>query len=109
MKIKLFWAPENTQELELKVKNALDELGLVDFIQVELTQDENLQKELNITKEPALVIEEEAIDFKDTIFEGITPENEEIKSMFISIIWGGSGWSCGSKDENGSCGTGCSC
>lgn len=109
MKIKLFWAPENTQELDNRVKNALDELGLVDFIQVELTQDENLQKELNITKEPALIIEEEAIDFKDTIFEGITPENEEIKSMFISIIWGWSGGSCGSKDENGSCGTGCSC
>jgi hypothetical protein len=45
-----------------------------------------LKKELNITKEPALIVEEEAIDFKDTIFEGIIPESEEIKSMFISII-----------------------
>jgi len=108
MKIKLFWSEENTKELLAKVQTALDELGLVDFIKVELTQDEALKTELNITKEPALIVEEEAIDFKDTIFEGITPELEEIKSMFISIIWGW--WSdCGSKDDNGSCGTWCAC
>jgi hypothetical protein len=29
--------------------------------------------------------------------------------MFISIIWWGEGGSCGSKDADGSCGTGCSC
>ncbi|MGB2110670.1 MAG: hypothetical protein ACPHY8_01795 [Patescibacteria group bacterium] len=86
MKIKLFGTQENTQELENRVKTCLDELGLVDFIKLEITQDESIKTELNITKEPALIIEEEAIDFKDTIFEGITPENEEIKSMFISII-----------------------
>jgi hypothetical protein len=34
-----------------------------------VTQDEALKNELNITKEPALIVEEEAIDFKDTIFE----------------------------------------
>jgi hypothetical protein len=33
-----------------------------------------------------LIVEEEAIDFKDTIFEGIIPDEEELKSMFISII-----------------------
>ena len=109
MKIKLFGTLDNTQELENRVKSCLDELGLVDFIQLEVTQDENIKTELNITKEPALIIEEEAIDFKDTIFEGIIPENEEIKSMFISIIGWGSGGSCGSKDESGSCGTGCAC
>jgi hypothetical protein len=43
------------------------------------------------------------------IFEGMIPENEELKSMFISIIWGGSGGGCGSKDDSGSCGTGCAC
>jgi hypothetical protein len=37
-----------------------------------------------------LIIEEESIDFKDTIFEGIIPEDDELKSMFISIV-GGSG------------------
>jgi hypothetical protein len=109
MKIKLFWTEENTSELHTKVLTVLEELGLSDFIKVELTQDEALKTDLSITKEPALVIEEEAIDFQDTIFEGIIPENEELKSMFISIIWGGEGWSCGSKDSDGSCGTGCSC
>jgi hypothetical protein len=34
-----------------------------------VTEDIELKKELNITKEPALIVEEEAIDFKDTIFE----------------------------------------
>jgi len=28
-----------------------------------------LKNELNITKEPALIVEEESIDFRDTIFE----------------------------------------
>jgi len=87
MKIKLFWTEENTSELHTKVLTVLEELGLSDFIKVELTQDEALKTDLSITKEPALVIEEEAIDFQDTIFEGIIPENEELKSMFISIIW----------------------
>lgn len=109
MKIKLFGTEENTNELNTKVLTVLEELGLSDFIKVETTQDKALKLELNITKEPALVIEEEAIDFQDTIFEGIIPENEELKSMFISIIWWGEGGSCGSKDADGSCGTGCSC
>jgi hypothetical protein len=93
MKIKLYWTEENTKELLAKVNNALDELGLVDFIKVETTLDEELKKELNITKEPALIVEEESIEFKDTIFEWIIPEDDEIKSMFISIIgWWESGW-----------------
>lgn len=109
MKIKIFWSEENTTELLNKVQVSLEELGLVDFIKVEVTQDEELKNELNITKEPALIVEEEAIDFKDTIFEWIIPESEEIKSMFISIIWGWEGWGCGSKEDDGSCGTGCAC
>ncbi len=87
MKIKIYWTKENTKELLNKVTISLGELGLSDFIKVETTQDEELQKELNITKEPALIVEEEAIDFKDTIFEWIIPDDEELKSMFISIIW----------------------
>jgi len=93
-------------ELLNKVKYSLEELWLSDFIQVETTLDEELKKELNITKEPALIIEEESIDFKDTIFEGIIPSDDELKSMFISIIWG-------SESEGGCapgwCGSGCSC
>ena len=109
MQIKLFWAPESTQELNIKIHAALEELGLSDFIQVQETTDSSLKDELGIKEEPALIIEEEAIDFKDVIFEWITPEHEELKSMFISIIGGWAGGWCGSKEEDGSCGTGCAC
>ncbi len=106
MKIKIFWTEENSKNLITKVNSSLDELGLTDFIKVELTNDEELKNELNITKEPALIVEEESIDFKDTIFEGIEPSDEEIKSMFISIIggWEASGW-CAPEG----CGSWCSC
>ncbi|MDP2090818.1 MAG: hypothetical protein Q8K30_04440 [Candidatus Gracilibacteria bacterium] len=106
MKVKIYGTPENTEVLLNKVNSTLEELGLSDFIQVETTLDEELKNELNITKEPALIVEEEAIDFKDTIFEGIIPEDEELKSMFISIIGGGeSEGGC----APGGCGSGCSC
>lgn len=106
MKVKIFWTESNTEVLLNKVKSSLEELWLSDFITVETTNDPELKKELNITKEPALIVEEEAIDFKDTIFEWIIPEDEELKSMFISIIWGWeSEWWC----APGWCGSGCSC
>jgi hypothetical protein len=50
---------------------------------------------------------EESIDFKDTIFEWIVPEDEELRSMFVSIIgggWGEWGW-CAPEW----CGSWCSC
>ena len=53
---------------------------------VELSQEESLKTELNITEQPALLIEEESIDFKDVIFQGMVPDEAEIKSMFISVI-----------------------
>lgn len=101
MKVKIFGSWEQTQELLDKVNSSLEDLGLSDFMEVEVTTDENIKNELSITKEPALIIEEDAIDFRDTIFEWIIPNDEEIKSMFISIIWGWdagwcSSWSCGS-------------
>jgi hypothetical protein len=34
-----------------------------------MTGEESLKSELNISREPALIIEEESIDFKDVIFE----------------------------------------
>ncbi len=106
MKVKIFWNKENVWELNDKVLSSLNELGLSEFINIEITNDENLKNELNITKEPALIIEEESIDFRDTIFEWIIPSDEEIKSMFISIIgW----WETGSSCAPGWCGSGCSC
>jgi len=107
MKIIIYWSDENTKELNNKVLSSLEELWLSEFITIELSNDENLKNELNITKEPALIVEEESIDFRDTIFEWIIPNDEEIKSMFISIIGGSEWWS--SCWTWGSCGSGCSC
>jgi len=105
MQVKIYWKWDKATELTSKVKNILDELGLVDFIKLEQTSDEALKKELGIKEEPALIIEEEAIDFKDVIFEWMIPEDEEIKSMFTSIIGGWEGWWCAPEW----CGSGCSC
>jgi len=107
MKIIILWKKETTQDLFKKVKSGIDDLWLTDFIVLEEKIDNDLKKELNITKEPALVIEEESIEFKDTIFEWIVPEEEEIKSMLISIIWWDSSewWGC----APGGCGSWCSC
>jgi len=107
MKVKIYWSEENTKELNNKVLNSLEELWLSDFISIEITNDETLKNELNITKEPALIVEEESIDFRDTIFEWIIPSDEEIKSMFISIIWG---WESASSCWTWwSCWSWCSC
>ncbi len=109
MKVKIYWTWTEATELMWKTKVTLDELGLIDFIEVESTQDEALKEALKITKQPALIIEEESIDFQDMIFEWIIPSDEELKSMFVSIVWGESGGSCGSKESDGSCGTWCGC
>ncbi len=106
MKVKIYWNEENSTQLLNKVQAVLEELGLIDFIKVETTMDQKLKEELNITKEPALIIEEEEIDFKDTIFEGIIPEDSELKSMFISII---GGWDSAGGCAPEWCGSGCSC
>jgi hypothetical protein len=55
-----------------------------------------------------LIIEEESIDFKDVIFEWIVPEIDELKSMFVSIIWWW-GSSCSSWRCWTWCWTWCSC
>lgn len=48
--------------------------------------DESYKMELGITENPALCIEEESIDFRDVIFQGIIPEKAEIKSLLTSIV-----------------------
>lgn len=109
MQIKIFGNNSDTQELFQRVNFSIEELGLSDFVQAEITQDETIKQELNISLEPALIIEEESIDFKDMIFEGIVPDTEELKSMFISIIgggWDGGSCSTGGGCSSGSCGTG---
>lgn len=109
MKVYIWGSGDSAQKLHEQVKVSLDELWLIDFIELHQTEDEWFQVELDIKESPALVIEEESINFKDLIFEGMIPEAEEIKAMFLSIIgWWSWGW-CGSKDSSGSCWSGCSC
>jgi hypothetical protein len=87
MEVKIYWKNDDSKILFDKVIIILEELWLEDFIKVKKTTSLKIKKELNITKEPALIVEEKDIDFTDTIFEGIIPNDEELKSMFISIIW----------------------
>lgn len=106
MKIKIYGSNDKTDQLLAKVKSSLEELGLSDFIKLEASTDESLKTEFDIKEEPALIIEEESIDFRDMIFEGIVPEDEELKSMFVSIIGWESGWSCWTG-WCGDCSSGC--
>ncbi len=87
MNVKILWDNKKSEKLLNKIKICLSELWLTDFIKVNKINDNKLKKDLAIKKEPALIIEEESIDFQDVIFEWIIPEDDELKSMFISIIW----------------------
>ena len=107
MKIKIFGSIENTKELINKVNESLEDLWLDSFVEIEITNDKAVKKELNIKKEPALIIEEEAIDFIDIIYEWVIPDIEELKSMLISIIWWNSTYWCW-LDQSW-CPTWCSC
>lgn len=108
MKVIVYWANEDSTKLFNIVKESLEDLWLGEFIPLETSNEESLKEELSITKEPAFIIEEESIEFKDMIFEWIIPEKEEISSMFMSIIgwWQEEWWSC-STDSCGSCSCHC--
>ncbi len=107
MKVIIWWDSDESSRLHTQVQLVLDELGLTGFVTIDTNCDTWLQKDLGIQKDPALVIEEESIDFKDMIFEGMIPPEEELKSMFFSII-GGNTWGWGNCSPEG-CGSGCSC
>ena len=110
MKIIVYWSEDKKLDLIKSLNISLEELGLTDFIKVEETYEEKVKEEMWIKQEPALIIEEESIDFKDIIFEGQTPPEDEIKAMIISIVgWDSGWWSCGSLESDWSCWTGCSC
>ncbi len=94
MKLKIYWNNDQAYELLDNTQSVLEDLWLESMVSVELSNDETLAQKLNITKTPAFIIEEESIDYTDTIFEWMVPPYEELKSMIISII--GWGWSsCG--------------
>ncbi len=103
MKVKIFWKNKESEKLYNKVVLALEELWITDFIELEKSTDKKLVEELNIKKDFALIVEEESIDFVDMIFEWIIPDDHEIKSMFISIIW----WEWNIGCDTSMCGSWC--
>lgn len=98
MKIVITGTPELRTELFARTSEVLAELNLADIVKICELEDEAYNLELGITESPALCIEEESIDFRDVIFQGITPEKEEIRSLLISIV--------GHEEASDSCGTG---
>lgn len=114
MKVVVIWKDESWVQLFEWINEVVEELGLNEFVKPELLKEEseiNSYKEnVEVTKEPALIIEEESIDFKDVIFEGFIPEKHELSQMFVSIIgWAETGWGCSSDGWCGSCSSAWSC
>ena len=99
MLIKLVGSGKELADLSLATREALAKLSITDFVSIEETDDSAYKAELGITANPALCIEESSIEFRDMIFEGIIPEQEELVSMFASIFGVSSGEdSCGSGE-----------
>jgi len=73
-------------DLFTRTSEVLAELGLSDIVKIREQDDEAYKMELGITESPALCIEEESIDFRDVIFQGIIPEKMEIRSLLVSIV-----------------------
>lgn len=103
MQIIIVWTQPLSTDLFNRTSEVLWELGLSDIVKIQEKNDEAYKIELGITENPALCIEEESIDFRDVIFQGIIPEKPEIRSLLVSIVWGeeSSGDSCGT----GGCGS----
>lgn len=96
------------ETLKDRINQSIQMLGFGNLVDIKTDFSNEYKAELGITKNPALCIEEESIDFKDMIFEGSVPEQEEIDAMFMSIFGGEEdGESCGSggcDDCSGGCG-----
>ena len=110
MIISLVGEGTSLSDLEVLVNKALSELSLSDAVTVKLSNDSAYNMELGITEFPALCIEEESIEFRDMIFQWEVPEYDEIKSMFISILWDDnahSEWGSCSTGGCGDCSSGC--
>lgn len=69
MLIRLTGSQDNTTTLYERVNQSLDNLGLIGTVEVEIFDDEDYKKDLEISQDPALCIEEDSIDFRDMIFE----------------------------------------
>ena len=86
MQIVIVGSAPLSNNLFTRTSEVLEELKLTDIVKIRELDDEAYKMELGITENPALCIEEESIDFRDVIFQGIIPEKTEIKSLLISIV-----------------------
>lgn len=106
MHIKIIGTDPERWELFALTSKVLVSLGLDAVIKIEQDNDEAYKMELGITENPAFCIEEASIDFKDVIFQGMMPSEQEISSLLVSIVGGDEeGDACGSSGC-GSC-SGC--
>lgn|GEM_PF-1380688 len=55
---------------------------------MELYDTPEYRELMKITNLPALCIEEESINFRDMIFEGVVPEQSELSNLFVSLFGG---------------------
>ncbi len=88
MLIRIVGTSPDTDTLLSRVQASLEELGLLSHTTVELYDTPEYREQMKITILPALCIEEESINFRDMIFEGVTPEQTELTSLFISLFGG---------------------
>mgnify|MGYP000084144642 CR=1 FL=1 len=88
MLIRIVGTSPDTDTLLSRVQASLEELGLLSHTTVELYDTPEYREQMKITSLPALCIEEESINFRDMIFEGVTPEQTELTSLFISLFGG---------------------
>ena len=86
MLIRLTWSANNTKKLYENVQQSLDHLGLLGTVDVEIFDDTSYKEDLGIIEDPALCIEEESIEFRDMIFEGVIPEIEELNTCFSQFF-----------------------
>ena len=56
---------------------------------VELYDTPQYREDMKIAEPIALCIEEESINFRDMIFEGVVPEQSELTNLFISLFGAG--------------------
>lgn len=91
MLIKLVGSGSQLAALSSATHTALSKLNITDFVSIEETDDTHYKQELGISANPALCIEESSIDFRDMIFEGVIPDQDEMVSMFASIFGVASG------------------
>ena len=86
MKVIIYGKWPETEKLIQNTKKVFENLWL-DKNLLEVTNDDNIQKELWIQKQPAFILYDGDIDFKDIFFEWEVPSENEIEMFLSNILW----------------------